>query len=357
MKRRMLLSLLAVASFPLLAGCKPAENAAPGGSSPAPAAGGTAGKLRVVFIPKNTGNPYFDGVAQGIERACKEVGAEFSSTGPAQAEPTSQIPFLKDEVQRGANVVLLAANSPDALNATLDEIRGKGVTVVTVDSDIAGNESHRDAGVLPVDFDKLGEAQIELMGSLIGYEGKFAILSATTDAPNQNHWIAGMKEALKLPKYQKMQLADIVYGDDKDQKSVTEAEGLLTKYPDLRGILAPTTVGVAAAAKAVETAGAYPGGPNAKGKGVAVTGLGTPNQMRRYLKDGIVPAAALWSPPDMGYLAAQVALAIRQGKLKPEAGASLDVPGMGKRPVGKNGVVITGPPVVFKKDNVDQYQF
>src|SRR5205814_1504382 len=147
------------------------------------------------------------------------------------------------------------------------EVRAKGVKVLCVNGDITGSESHRDACVLPTDFTKVGSSQIELLGSMIDYQGKFAILSATTDAPDQNFWIEGMKTALKDPKYAKMELVDIVYGDDKPEKSRKEAEGLLTKYPDLRGILSPTTVGVEQSAKAVESAGVYSGGASAKGAG------------------------------------------------------------------------------------------
>jgi rhamnose transport system substrate-binding protein len=360
MKRRIFLSLLPLAALLPLNGCKPDEK--PGDvakpsptsvaeSSPVAASGGTppGGKVRIVYIPKNTGNPYFDGIVSGFEKGAKELGADFSTTAPAQADPTAQISFIKDEIQRGANVICITPNSVDALNSVFDEARAKGVKILTVNADITGNESHRDACVLPTDFDKLGESQIELLGSLIGYSGKFAILSATTDAPDQNYWIKGMKEALKQPKYAKMELVGIVYGDDKDQKSVTEAEGLLTKYPDLKGILAPTSVGVAAAAKVVES--------RKVADKIVVTGLGTPNTMRRYLKDNIVPAVALWSPPDQGYLSAFVAVGLAKGTLKPEAGAKLTAGTLGERTLGKNAVVITGPPMVFKKDNVDQYQF
>jgi rhamnose transport system substrate-binding protein len=358
MRRREFLSLISLTTMMALAGCKPegadtasgtttATPAAPGAGASSGAASGT--KARIVFIPKNTGNPYFDGISQGMEKGCKELGAEYSTTAPAQPDPTAQISFIKDEIQRGANVICISPNSVDALNAVFDEARKKGVRIITVNADITGNEAHRDACVLPTDFDAVGESQIELLGSLINYEGKFAILSATTDAPDQNYWIKGMKEALKKPKYAKMQLVDTAYGDDKDQKSVTEAEGLLTKYPDLRAILAPTSVGVAAAAKVVES--------RKLSDKVVVTGLGTPNTMRRFLKDGVIPAVALWNPPDMGYLAAHLAVNMVKGTVKGVPGESFEAGTLGKKEIGKNSLVITGPPIVFKKDNVDQYQF
>ena len=315
------------------------------------------GKIRVVYIPKNTGNPYFNGVQEGFTRGCKEQNIDCLSTGPTTADATSQIPILKDQIQQAVNVICICPNSPDALNAVLDDARAKGIKVITVDADLTGNESHRDACVLPTDFNALGASQIELLGSLINYEGKFAILSATTDAPNQNYWIKGMKEALKDPKYAKMELVDTVYGDDKPEKSRKEAEGLLTKYPDLRAILAPTSVGVEQAAKTIEASGTYPGGPNAKGPGVVVTGLGTPDQMRSYIEKGIIQKVALWSPPDEGYVTAYLAGNIAQNKLKLDRGGSFEVPSLGTRQLGNNNVVITGPPLVFTKENIGNYHF
>jgi len=336
----------------LLWGCEKREPAA----AASPSSSASSGR-RIVYIPKNSGNPYFDSVTAGIRKLCDERGIEFLTIAPATPEATSQIPFIKDQVQQGVSAIILSPNSVDALNSVLDNARARGVRIVTVDADLTGNESHRDAGVLPADFDKLGAWQIEFLGSLIGYEGKFAILSATTDAPNQNRWIRDMKEALRDPKYAKMQLVEVVYGDDKPQKSRTEAEGLLTKHPDLRAIIAPTTVGVEQAARAVEAAGVYPGGPNARGKGVVVTGFGTPNQMRRYVQERIVPAFALWVPSDMGYLSAFIAAELIEGRLKAEPGTRVDVPGLGARQFGPHNVVITGPPMIFTRENIDQYRF
>ena len=196
--------------------------------------------------------------------------------------------------------MLFRSNSPDALNTVLDQAKAKGITVITVDADLSGNESHRDAAVLPADFAEIGPGQVELLGKLTDYEGEFAILSATTDAPNQNAWIAKMKETLAQPKYSKMKLVETVYGDDEPQKSTTECEALLSKHPNLRGIISPTSVGLAAAAPVVERAGVYPGGAHAVGKGLQLTGLSTPNQLKKFVKNGTVSAFQLWAPYNEG---------------------------------------------------------
>jgi rhamnose transport system substrate-binding protein len=308
-----------------------------------------ADPVRIVYIPKNTGNPYFDPMIDGFRKAAEETGAQFETVAPATADATSQLPLIKAQVQRGVKVIAISPNSPDALNAAFKEAMRKGITVIAVDSDLTGNEQFRTAGVLTVDPETVGRSQVELMGSLIGYKGKVAILSATTDAPNQNMWIEHMKQAWKDPKYKEMELVDIVYGNDEPQKSTTEAEALLTRYPDLRGIISPTTVGVAAAAQVVESA--------KKSDQVQVTGLGTPNQMRRFIKNGTVKAFALWSPYDEGYLAGHLGFQIATGKLKPSPGAKFTAGTLGEREFRDKNVVITGPPVTFTSENIDKFSF
>ncbi len=309
----------------------------------------TAADLDIVYIPKNTGNPYFDSIIGGFKKASEELGFSFTTVAPATAEATSQIPFIKTQIQRGVDVIAISPNSPDALNQVFKQAMDKGIKIIIVNSDIPGSEDYRDAAVLPMDFEVTGSSQIELMGSLIDYEGDIAIVSATTDAPDQNYWIEGMKETLKNSKYSKMKLVDIVYGDDDPQKSTTEAEALLTKYPELRGIISPTTVGVAASAQVVENAGRAPQ--------LQVTGLGTPNQMRRFVKNGTVTAFALWSPFDEGYLAAYLSAALATGEINATEGAKFNVPGLGDREIGGKRIVITGPPTVFDKNNIDNFDF
>lgn len=335
-----------LAASTVLGGCKKQEDT----SAPAGAADRGTPPVRMVYIAKNTGNPYFDPMIEGFRKAAEETGAEFSTVSPASAEATSQLPIIKDQVQRGVNVLAISPNSPDALVPALQDAMRRGITVVTVDADLTGNEHARTAGVLTVDPETVGSSQIELLGSMIGYRGQFAILSATTDAPNQNIWISYMKRTLETdPKYKEMKLVEIVYGNDDPQKSLTEAETLMSKYPELRGIIAPTTVGIAAAAQAVETA--------KKADRIKVTGLGTPNQMRRFVKNGTVEAFALWSPYDEGYLAGHLGYQLARAKIKAAAGASFTAGTLGERVFREKQIVITGPPMTFNKDNIDRFNF
>lgn len=306
-----------------------------------------ADPLKIVYIGKNTGNPYFDSITGGFVDACKAVGCEFEFVAPATPDATSQIPFIEAQIQRGVNVIGIAPNSPDALNQVLDAARAKGILVLTVNGDLTGNESHRDATILPVNFDVVGHDQVEMVGSLIGYEGEIAILSATTEAPDQNKWIVGMNETLANdPKYAKMKLVATVYGDDKPEKSTTEMEALLANYPNLKGVIAPTTVGIAAAAQVVQSRGIA--------DSVHVTGLGLPSEMRDFIKDGTVTAFQLWSPYNEGLVAVYFAKGYLDGTIKNEVGQSFDVPGLGTVKIRENNSMIAQEELTtFNADNID----
>lgn len=339
--------VMACMQFGMLTGCSksPPQSATPATGEVKPA----GGKTRIVYIPKNTGNPYFDSVIEGFKKGTGELGIEFITVAPASADATSQIPFIKEQVQQGVQAIAISPNSPDAVLPALKEAMSKGIKVITVDADLTGHEETRDAGVLPMDFKLTGKSQIEIMSSLIGGKGEFAILSATTDAPNQNVWIQDMKETLKDPKYRDMKLVGIVYGNDDPDKSLKEAQALLTRYPALKGILAPTTVGIAAAAQAVETA-------HSVGK-VIVTGLGRPNQMRHFIQSGVSPKVALWDPSNMGYVASYLLDGLIKGSIKSGPGVRFKAGSLGEREFVEKNVVVAGEPIVFDRSNVEQYHF
>jgi rhamnose transport system substrate-binding protein len=318
-----------------------------------------AQNVKVTYIPQNTGNPYFDRINLGFQNGCKEAGCDVLYIGPASPDPTSQIPFIQEQVQQGIDVLAIQANSVDALNTIFDDVRKKGVWVIANNADITGNEAHRDAAILAVNFDTLGKDLLDLMGSLIKYEGKFAILSATPDAPAQRHWIedaGGIKDLVKNdPKYAKMELVEVAYGDDVPQKSVTECEALLTKHPDLKGILAPTTVAVSSAAQVFESMGVYPGGPD--GRNIQLAGAGLPNQMRRFVESGVVEKFLLWDPANIGYTNAYLAVGLKKGTIQLGEGKTFKAGKLGELTFGKNNLIICGPPFIFDKINISEFNF
>jgi len=306
-----------------------------------------AGGVQYVLVPKNLGNPYFDAANQGAQEAAAELGVTVTYQGSATADPTEQIQLLNALIAQNVDGLAVSANDSDALVPTGAAAIDAGIPVVSWDSAIA--PGGRTLHINQATAEGIGRAQIQLAAELAGGEGQIAILSATSTAPNQNEWIEWMNDELTKPEYANIELVATVYGDDEDEKSYNEALGLMKTYPDLKVIISPTTVGIAASSRAVQDSD--------KVGEVLVTGLGLPSQMREYVKSGASPAFQLWNPVDLGYLATYALDAVASGQITGAPGETFSAGRLGEYTVGDDGVVLLGPPFTFDADNIDDFAF
>jgi rhamnose transport system substrate-binding protein len=325
-----------------------ALSACGGGDSSGDSGGGSGGggATTVTFLPKNLGNPYFDTSDKGGKTAVEEFKGTFEEVGPQEASPDAQVQYINTAAQQGVNALVVSANDPKAIGDALNEARDAGTKVVTFDSDT--EPQYRDLYVNQASAEGIAKSQVDLIAEQTGDSGEIAILSASANATNQNAWIDMMKKELAAS-HPNLKLVDTVYGNDDDQTSFDKTAALLQSHPDLKGIISPTTVGIAAAARYLSTS-------DAKGK-VALTGLGTPNQMRKFVKDGTVTSFALWNPEDLGYLAAYAAKALVDGDIKGDEGDTFKAGKLGEFTVGADSTVLLGEPFVFDKGNIDKFDF
>jgi len=332
--------LLCVGSF-LIATVAPSAQAA---SSSKPLKTG----LKAFVIPKNLGNNYFT-TADSVKthgalyawQQLKEVGVETSGTADT---PADQLPVIQASISKGAQILVVSATDPTALCGTLNSAMKRGITVVTYDSDAP---TCRDLFIEQATAKDIGEDEVSVLASEIKDTGQIAIVSATIDDTNQNTWIGWMKKELK--NYPKMSLVKIVYGNDDTATSTAVTEGLLSEFPKLRGIISPTTVGIAAAAAVLDTA-------KYRGK-VILTGLGTPLSMKKYVLDGTCPKFLLWNPANLGYLAAYASVEYYSKAITNAPGQSFVAGTLGKFTVGADHTILLGPPYVFDKSNINNFHF
>jgi rhamnose transport system substrate-binding protein len=303
--------------------------------------------LKVAFLPKQINNPYSVITGSGVTEGVKEFKGSGKMVGASDAGASSQVSYINTLITQKQNAIVISANDPNAILPYLKKAAAQGIKVVAVDSDV-GVEG-RAMFINQADSEGIGRSQVQLLAKLMGGKGKFAILSATPNATNQNTWIKWMEVELKKPEYKDMQLVKVAYGNDDDQKSFVETQGLLQAYPDLKAIISPTTVGISAAARYLSTS-------PSKGK-VIITGLGTPNQMREFIKNGTVQAFQLWNPKDLGYLAAYAAAQLASGNISGKQGETFTAGKLGKYTIGVNGEVILGLPTTFTTANIDEFNY
>ena len=318
------------------------------GASGGSQAGGLKTGLSAYVIPKLLGAQYFT-VADtakfgGAIAALQQLGETGTETSGTAATPASEIPAIQAAITKGANILIVSATDPTALCPTLQSAMSKGITVVTYDSDAP---TCRNLFVNQADTTAIGVKQVDLIAKEIRGSGDIGIVSAAASATNQNAWIAAMKQELK--KFPKVHLVATVYGNDDPTTATQVTQGLLQRYPNLKGIIAPTSVGIVSAAQVVSSS-------KYKGK-VLVTGLGTPESMKKYVANGVAPAFFLWNPADLGYLAAYAAVNYASKKITSAQGQTFTAGKLGKYTVGADSTILLGPPFEFNASNIDQYHF
>jgi rhamnose transport system substrate-binding protein len=340
--------MLAACSSGSSSSSTPSTNSSSSSSSSSGGSGGLKTGLKVFVIPKNLGNPYFttsdsvkSGGALAALSALGETGTETSGTA---ATPTSQIPAIQAAITKGANVLVVSATDPTALCPTLKAAMAKGITVITYDSDAPGC---RDLFINQASTAQIGTSEVDVLAKEIHDSGDIAIVSAAASATNQNAWIAYMKK--ELAKFPKMKLVTTVYGNDDPTTATQVTQGLLQQFPTLKGIISPTTVGILAAAQVLDT-------PKYRGK-IALTGLGTPDSLKKFVSDGTITAFELWNPANLGYLAAYAGVLFASGKITGTAGQTFTAGKLGKFTIGAGNTVLLGPPFVFDKSNISQFNF
>lgn len=312
------------------------------------------GDFSAILLPKFLGILVFDQANDGAMEAAGELGTAdgLEFLGPtAENSVQGQIEIVTTAATQGVNAIMISNNAGDQIAPAAQAALDSGMTVVTWDSPIPSAEGEQ-LFIAQVDFDETGTVMADMAHNILGGAGKFAVLSASPDAANQNAWIAAMEEVLANDdKYADLELLDIVYGNDQSEDSYNQALALVDKYPDMQLIMSPTTVGIASAAKAIQDEELC--------DDVKISGLGLPAEMASYTMNGCAPEFALWSFVDLGYLTYYATHAIGTGMIEAVEGATFEAGRMGSYTIEKDPTrdaglrVLMGPFTVYDESNVE----
>ena len=370
MKKKVISVLLCAAmAASILAGCAgtaapaPAADAAPAATveeeaAPAEAAAEEAapaaeGAGTFAIVTKSAGNPFMDRLASGFSEVIEAAGGSVVRQDPESATADAQITVIQSLISQGVDTIAISANDANALISVCNEAKEAGIKVLTLDSDV--DPGARAVFCNQAGVEAVGQQLIDAVYDLTGGEGQYAILSATSQATNQNAWIDAMKSIQESDdKYANIELVEVAYGDDEPQKSTDQTQALLQNYPDLKVICAPTTVGIAAAAKVLQD----------QKSSVKLTGLGLPSEMAEYIGDDDAhscPYMFLWNPIDLGRLAGYASLALYDGTITGAAGetfeaATLEASHYTIVDNGNGTEIILGPPFKFDPSNIDEWK-
>lgn len=300
--------------------------------------------VRIALVAKALGIGFFEAANKGAQEAAKELGdVEIIYTGPTDTTAEGQIEVINSLIAQKVDAIAISANDTDALVPTLKKAMQRGITVISWDSGVA--PEGRQMQLNPSSPALIGNTIIKLAADHLPEGGEVAVLSATTTSTNQNTWIEEMNKV--AGNYPNVKVVGTVYGDDLADKSYREAQGLMQTYPNLKAIIAPTSVGIVAAAQAVTDAG--------KIGQVNVTGLGLPSEMAGHVKSGASKSFAIWNPIDLGYSATMAAYHLAKREVKAEPGATIPIGRMGQITLDDKTEAAMADPFVYDASNIDQF--
>ena len=305
--------------------------------------------ITIGVVYKQSGNAYFQAGVTGFEKAAEELGFEFMHDGPDDGSSDGQIRIIENYIAQGVDALCISANDPAALVDVCNEAREAGIKVLSWDAKV--DAEGRDLDVEPASAKVIGVTMLDSIVNSIGGEGQIAILSAMATAPNQNLWISFIEEALNSgdEKYANIEYVGTVYGDDEYTKSFNETQGLLDKYPDLKGIIVPTTVGGPAVCKCIQDAG----------RDVKVTGLTLASDMKEFIDAGIADETFLWNPIELGYASSYAAVAMVKGEFEGAVGDKIECGELGELEVTESddggSILFLNKLNSFTKDTVDAW--
>ncbi len=302
----------------------------------------TGERVTIAVMPKSKGDPYFVSCRAGAEEAAKELNINLIWDGPTGLDAAKQNEIVEGWITRQVDAISVSVENGPAISSVLRKARAQGIKVVTWDAD--AEPDARDYFINQATAQDIGYTLVDEAARVMDENGEVAIITGALSAANQNLWISFIEERLK--KYPKMKLAVIRPSDDDRDKAFAEAKAITKVYRNVKVIIVISAPAVPGAAEAIKQSGR---------RDVQVIGLSLPNLCKAYVHGGEIEAVVLWNTKDLGYLAVAAPVALARGTF--QTGQSrIDVGRLGTIEIRATEIIL-GLPVIFRKDNIDNFDF
>jgi ribose transport system substrate-binding protein len=192
--------------------------------------------MKIAVIAKSSTNPVFLSARTGAEAAAKEitqqtgVPVEIAWLTPPAEDGQVQAQRISQAVNEGATAVLISCSDAGKVTGAIDDAVGRGVPVMTFDSDAAQSKRFAFYGV---DDIKTGKAVMDELAKQMGSKGSIAILAGNQNAPNLRKRVEGVKEAAKA--YPNIKIVDTFYHIETPQDAAAEVVRAQNAYPQIQG--------------------------------------------------------------------------------------------------------------------------
>lgn len=336
----------------------------------APAAGADVSGLTVAFIPKLTGNAFFESANNGAQEYSKEWGFTVDYQGSANAAVADQVNVIKNAVASGVDAICVSSVDATGLDSALTEAKDAGVTVVTWDSDVS--DTARTLMVSQGTPDLLGKMLVDMGADSLTNRGKdvkadtikYCWHYSQATVADQNSWQVAGEAYIKenFPNWENV-APDNYYSEQDAEKAVSIGASILEAHSDIDLIICNDSTALPGQCKAAQNKGLTK-------DDVTITGFASPMSIKDYCAAGVIEQWGLWDCGVQGAMGCYLAAYLAAGN-EVHVGDKINIPSIGEVEVMpndclvegastaevNNGVVLLPERTVFNADNMNDYNF
>lgn len=325
--------------------------------------------VTVVFIPKVSGNAFFESANVGAQDLAKKVGYTVKYDGNPEAAVANQVAIIDNAINSGADAICISTVDAAGVDDAMKAAKEAGLAVTTWDSD--SKAESRTVMVSQGTPEQLGQMLVDMLAESLKERGKdvekdeikYCWHYSQATVTDQNSWnVAGEKyRQEKYPNWVNV-APENYYSNQDAEKAITVGESVLTAHPDIDGIICNDSTALPGQAQAAQNLGL-------DATKVSITGFASPNSMKEYCRAGILTRWGLWDCKIQGAIGCYLAAYIASGN-ELKVGNKIEIPEIGTVEVMPNtvldpeaytaddsGVVLLPERAVFTKDNMDNYDF
>ncbi len=260
-----------------------------------------ADKYRIMFIPKSQNNNFWKTAVEGFETAIAEYNASGTiRSTEIQDSYTKQAAIVDEAVLAGYNAIVLSSNNNKVLTNSIEEAMKQGVEVVVIDEEMAIEDVKVCIGT---DNYQAGYEMGKAMAYDLNYEGDIGILTFRVNMLNLQERIQGFTDA--IASYENINIVSekqILLASVDTRQGVKE---LLASNPDLEGIATFNEITTMELGKELQLQ---------REEDIIALGFDSNIEIIEYLEQGILDGVVVQNPFAMGYLGAQTAIELLEGK-------------------------------------------
>jgi ribose transport system substrate-binding protein len=284
-----------------------ASGGSSGSGGGAASAGAATGKTVDVII-KASDSEFWQSMLAGAQKAGKDYGLKVSLFGPtSETDVNQQVQLVENAISRGADAIVVAPNSSDALNNVIDRARKGGMKVIVADTSITTDSE----GFIGTDNVKAAEqagARMCQLAKDAGNEtGDVMIASSVAGVQVLKDRDAGFRTGLKACPGLKVSI--VRYNNNDLNTAASQVNDALTANPNLVGVFAANNTSGNGAARAIKD--------NNAADRIPVVAFDTDPQENAALADGSIDALVVQNPYFFGYQGVMEAAMATVGNVPP----------------------------------------